>query len=102
MGRETMSSVPGRNIVCIGASAGGLQPLRELVGGLPGGLPAAVFVVVHMGASNPGVLPDLLRSESRLPVEVPHDDEPIESGRIYVAPPDCHLLVKRARMRVVR
>lgn len=91
-----------RDIVCIGGSAGGLPPLRDLASALPADLPAAVFVVTHMGADNPGVLASLLQAKSRLRVEMPADGQPIAHGRVYVARPDFHLLVKRDRIGVVR
>jgi two-component system, chemotaxis family, protein-glutamate methylesterase/glutaminase len=92
----------GRDIVCIGASAGGLQPLREMIRELPAILPAAVFIVVHSGRDSPGTLPQLLRNSGFLPVEMATDYQSIERGRIYVPQPDRHLLVKPRRMRVVR
>jgi len=92
----------GRDIVCIGASAGGLQPLREVISELPASLPASLFVVVHTGRDSPGMLPQLLRNSGFLAVEVASDHQRIEPGHVYVPPPDHHLLVKPNRMRVVR
>ena len=53
--------LPGRDIIVIGASAGGVQALLELVRGLPADMPAAVFVVVHTSPASPGVLPQILQ-----------------------------------------
>lgn len=89
-----------RDIIVIGASAGGLTVLCELMRGLPMRLPAAVFIVVHTSADNPGVLPQILARFGPLPVAFAHDGETIERGRIYVAPPDHHLLIERDRVRV--
>jgi two-component system chemotaxis response regulator CheB len=100
--REATRAMMGRDIVCIGASAGGLQPLRDFVHELPASLPASVFVVVHSGRDSPGVLSELLRKSGFLPVEVTKENQPLELGHIYVAPPDHHLLVKPNRVRVVR
>ncbi|MEW5929532.1 MAG: chemotaxis protein CheB [Gemmatimonadota bacterium] len=91
-----------RDIIVIGASAGGIDALKELLGGLPGDLPAAVFVVMHVAADSPGVLPRMLQDTSPLPVAHARDGEPIERGRVYVAPPDCHLLLERDRVRLSR
>jgi two-component system, chemotaxis family, protein-glutamate methylesterase/glutaminase len=91
-----------RDIVCIGASAGGLQPLREVLRGLPPTLPAAVCVVVHSGADNPSILAPLLRRATPMTVTVPRDHQTIERGVVYVAPQDRHLLVKPDELRVVR
>lgn len=86
-----------RDIVVIGASAGGLSALRALVNGLPGDFAAAVFVVVHVSPDSPGLLPQILASAGRLPAAHARHEEPIETGRIYVAPPDRHLLVDATR-----
>jgi two-component system chemotaxis response regulator CheB len=92
----------GRDIVCIGASAGGLQPLRELIHELPSDLPAAVFAVVHTGRDNPGALPGLLRKVASVPVDEAREGQAVERGRIYVPPPDHHVILERERLRVVR
>lgn len=84
----------------IGASAGGLAVLCELMRGLPMHFPAALFVAVHTSADNPGVLPQILARFGPLPVAFARDGEAIERGRIYVASPDHHLLIERGRVRV--
>ncbi|MBA3548647.1 MAG: chemotaxis protein CheB [Nannocystis sp.] len=91
-----------RDLIVIGASAGGLAVLCELVSGLPRGFPAALFVVIHTSADNPGVLPQILARAGSLPVAFARDGERIERGRIYVASPDHHLLVERGFVRVTR
>ncbi len=91
-----------RNIVVIGASAGGIAALNEVMRGLPANFPAAIFVAVHTSPDNPGVLPQILRRAGVLPVEFAHDGDPIVLGRVYVAPPDHHLLLKRDHIRVLR
>src|SRR5262245_4622115 len=94
--------MPGHDIITIGASAGGVETLTSLVRGLPSDLPAAVFVVVHFSPSSPSVLPEILSRVGALPaVHVRHGDV-IQTGHIYVAPPDNHLLVRRGVIHVVR
>jgi two-component system, chemotaxis family, protein-glutamate methylesterase/glutaminase len=90
----------GHDIVAIGASAGGLSSLVAIVRQLPDDLGAAVFVTVHIPATAISHLPRVLSRASPLPATHPHDGEPIECGRIYVAPPDRHLLVGRSRVRL--
>ncbi len=92
----------GHDIIVIGASAGGLDALRTLVRDLPAGLPAAVFVVMHTAPQSPGLLDTILNSKSALPCMYPPNGEPIELGRVYIAPPDYHLLVEQGLIRVVR
>lgn len=91
-----------RDTIVIGASAGGVQALLKLVGALPGDLPAAVFIVLHVRADSPSLLPGILGRESQLPVEHPKSGERIRHGRIYVAPPDQHLLVEGSYVKLVR
>jgi two-component system chemotaxis response regulator CheB len=82
--------LPTRDIVVVGASAGGVEALRELIGLLPGDLPAAVLVVLHIGRTR-SLLPRILQRASRLPVAHARHGEPLRPGRVYVAPPDQHL-----------
>jgi two-component system chemotaxis response regulator CheB len=86
--------VAGRDIIVIGASAGGVQALCEVIEDLPPGLPAAVFVVLHVSPHGRSVLPAILQRKGCLPASHPSDGEPIERGRIYVAPPDRHLTIE--------
>ncbi|HEU4565834.1 MAG TPA: chemotaxis protein CheB [Gemmatimonadaceae bacterium] len=88
----------GHDIIVIGASAGGVEALRALVRFLPADLPAALFVVLHVPADAPSVLPRLLARAGPLPASHARDGEPIAHGHIYVAPPNCHMLVKRGRI----
>ncbi|HKE44233.1 MAG TPA: chemotaxis protein CheB [Steroidobacteraceae bacterium] len=94
--------MPKRDIIVVGASTGGIASLQELVSALPADLPAAMLIVLHLGANAPGMLPEILGRAGPLPAQVPEDKAAIEAGRIYVAPPDRHLLVERGRVRVVR
>jgi two-component system chemotaxis response regulator CheB len=94
--------VAGHEIIVIGASAGGVEALSTLVSGLPAGLPAAVFVVVHIPANATSVLPAILSRSGPLPAAHAVDGEPIVHGRIYVAPTDRHLMLRRDRVEVVR
>lgn len=91
-----------RDLVVIGASAGGIKALKEIVLGLPAGLPASVLVVVHTRSDGSGALPDLLARQTSLPVQYAADGEPLTAGRIYVAPGDLHLVVTGQGMRTLR
>jgi two-component system chemotaxis response regulator CheB len=92
----------GHDIVVIGASAGGVEALGQLVAGLPADLPAAVFVALHSHPGFPSPLPELLSRRGRLPAAHALHGEPIVPGRIYVAPPDNHLMLRPRAVRVVR
>jgi two-component system, chemotaxis family, protein-glutamate methylesterase/glutaminase len=94
--------MPDHDIVVVGASAGGVEALVGLAASLPAGLPAAVFVVLHVPSTGTSALPDILSRHGRLPASHVNDGEPIEHGRIYVAPPDHHLLVRTGHLHLAR
>ena len=87
--------------IVIGASAGGVQALSKIVTSLPSDLPAAVFIVLHIPADSTSFLPQILARESSLPVAHAVDGEDVAMGKVYVAPPDQHLLIERQRVRIV-
>jgi two-component system chemotaxis response regulator CheB len=84
---------PPRDLVVIGASAGGVEALRTLVSALPDDLAAGLLIVLHLPAGGTSALDSVLATVSPLPVRVAEDGAPIEKGHLYVAPPDHHLLV---------
>lgn len=90
----------GHDIIVVGASAGGVEALSALVAELPDDLPAAVFIVLHMGPHSATALPQILGRRTKLRVEHARDGEPVELNRVYVAPPDHHLLLAGAKIRV--
>lgn len=94
--------MPNHDIIVLGASAGGVEALSAVVAGLPHDLPAAVFVVLHLPPAAPSVLANILQRAGSLPASSARDGEPILPGRIYVAPPDRHLLLMEAGVRLVR
>lgn len=87
--------MPAKDIVVIGASAGGIDALKVLVASLPGDLKAAVFITLHIAPYRMGILPEILARAGPLPVSNAKDWEPIQNGHIYVAPPDFHLLFEK-------
>lgn len=84
----------GHDIIVIGASAGGVSALSEIVRGLPKDFPAAVFVVLHLSRYGTSAMPAILGRAGNLPAIHPGDGEPIQHGRVYVAPPDHHLVIE--------
>jgi two-component system chemotaxis response regulator CheB len=83
-----------RDLVAMGASWGGLQALRIVLGGLPADFGAAVVVVQHRSSeSHPNALRDLVGAVTPLPVHDVDDKRGLEPGRVYLAPPDFHTLV---------
>ena len=90
------------DIVVIGASAGGIEPLIGLVRDLPAGFPGAVFVVTHVPPYSVSKLPQILGRAGQLPAAHAGNGDRIEPGRIYVAPPDRHLLVRQGWVELTR
>lgn len=93
---------PGRDVVVVAASAGGLQPLRSMLSALPADLPAAVLVVLHVPASGGRTLPRILDRAGPLPAAAAVDGERLRHGHVYVAPPDRHLLIVEDTARLSR
>jgi two-component system, chemotaxis family, protein-glutamate methylesterase/glutaminase len=83
-----------RQVVVVGASAGGFAALRGLLGALPYDLPLALFIVVHVSPDAPSTLPDLLSGFGALPVDHARHGARIMPGRVYVAGPGRHLVLK--------
>lgn len=89
-------------VFAVGASAGGVSALTTLVHALPADLPAAVLVALHIAPAGPSLLPAILSRAGRLPAVHARDGELIEAGKIYVAPPDRHLLLEGPAVRLAR
>lgn len=94
--------MPGKDIVVIGASAGGIEALKTLVAALPEDFAATVLIVVHTSPDSPGVLANILDGAGPLPVKNAARGDRIEPGRIYVAPPDHHLIVMPGKVELSR
>jgi two-component system, chemotaxis family, protein-glutamate methylesterase/glutaminase len=91
-----------RDVVVVGASAGGVEALQAMVAGLPVDLPAAVLIVLHVPRNSPSALPKILSRIGPLPARHARDGERLGHGRVYIAPPDHHLLVLDDRIRLSR
>jgi two-component system, chemotaxis family, protein-glutamate methylesterase/glutaminase len=94
--------MPGRDVVVVGFSAGGVEAMVRLAAGLPRDLPAAVFVAHHFPANSVSALPSILSRAGSLPaVHAVHDQE-VQPGRIYVSPPGRHMLLVENRVHLSR
>jgi two-component system, chemotaxis family, protein-glutamate methylesterase/glutaminase len=94
---------PGRNIIVIGTSAGGLAALDRLLCQLRPDVPAAIFIVQHMAAdSNGDALLHRLRKHQGFACKLAEPGESFVNGTIYVAPPDHHMLVKERTILVTK
>jgi len=81
-------------MVVIGASTGGIRAVGTILAGLPRRFPLPVVVVLHRMPMTSDLLVTILQSDSALPVSEPEDKDPVEAGRVYIAPADYHLLVE--------
>ena len=91
-----------KDIVVIGASAGGMEALQKLVARLPADLPATLFVVWHLSPGLKSILPSVLNRAGPLRALHPQDGDRIEPGRIYVAPNDHHMLLEKGYVRITK
>lgn len=89
-------------IVVIGASAGGIKAVSDLVSTLPAGLDTAFFIVIHMSKhSQANIITHRLQQLTGYTCSVPVDGELIKQGYIYLAPADKHMLLKPDMIRLV-
>lgn len=101
MDANRISSTDTATIIVIGASAGGVDALKQVLSKLPADLPAAVAIVLHTGPNSPRLLADIWNKHSRLPVRYAIGGETVCAGQVYVAPPDQHLeIIDGGRLRL--
>lgn len=91
-----------RDIIVVGASAGGVSALKDFVRHLPKDFKASVFIVLHIPAYSETRLPWILNQAGPLEAIAPVDGAPIEPGKIYIAPNDHHLLLEDNKVIVRR
>lgn len=84
-------------MLAIGLSAGGMPLIKRILQALPQDYPLSVVVVAHLPAGEVSHLAELLGVATRLPVCTATDKQAIVRGRVYIAPPDYHLLVEQDR-----
>jgi two-component system chemotaxis response regulator CheB len=89
-----------RDIIVIGASAGGVTAILELVRRLPRNLPATILITIHMRPESNSNLPTVIRRAGELEAVFPRFTEPFRNGYIYVAPPNLHMLVEDDHIRL--
>lgn len=90
-----------RNIITIGASAGGLSAVSKLLSKLPADLDAAVFIVIHLGkAAIVDVVLNMLGKNSVLNISVPEDQTPVVNRQVYLAPSDSHMMLEKGHILI--
>lgn len=88
---------PPFDLIVIGGSAGAIEVLRTVLGGLPADFAPSVAIVIHLPADGTNVLHEILATPGGPPMKIAEDKEPIAPGTIYFASPDYHLLVETSR-----
>ncbi len=83
----------GPAVVAMGGSAGSLEAVRTILSGLPPDLETAIVVVQHRARASEALV-DVVQGFSPLPVAEAEDKDPVEPGRVYLAPADYHLLLE--------
>ncbi len=86
-------------VIGIGGSVGGIQAVTTLLASLPTDFPAAILIVIHTSEESPGLLAQIFRRYSRLPV-VGGAELPLEAGKVYVAIPGKHLIATPDKLHV--
>lgn len=89
------------DVIAIGASAGGLTALIEVLAPIPQGFPASILIVQHLHPRHKSLLAPLLANKTALHVKQAEHGEPLLPGVAYVAPPDEHLLIGPGKVQLV-
>ena len=91
-----------RDVVVVGASAGGIRAVIEMLSRLPADLPAFVGVVIHRGADSTSSWADVLGMKTKLRVVEPTDGDPLTDGFVYIAPADYHMTFEHGSIALHR
>jgi two-component system chemotaxis response regulator CheB len=84
---------PAFPVIAMAASAGGLKALSVILGNLPPNFPAAIAIVMHLAPDHKSLLAGILNSRSQLVVTEAHTGDQLCPARVFIAPPNHHLLV---------
>ena len=87
-------------VIGIGASAGGISSLMELLACIPEGLPACIVVVLHLAPDHKSYLAEIFQRYSKLIVKQAQNKDPLRAGMVYIAPPNAHVMVVANRLRL--
>lgn len=90
---HTQADTAAFDLVALAASAGGLNALTQVLAGLPSSFPAATIVVQHLAPRHESLMVEILSRRLVLPVQQAKNGDRLQSGIVYIAPPDYHVLV---------
>jgi two-component system, chemotaxis family, protein-glutamate methylesterase/glutaminase len=100
--RTAVAATKDMRVIVIGGSSGGLEALKALLRDLDPDLPVSILVVLHTGAESPAMTADILSNHTGWPCDLAQDGDRIRAGRVVLARPDHHLLVKPGRISTPR
>ncbi len=86
------------DIIAIGASAGGLRALSEVLSGLPSDLPVPILIVQHLDPRHKSLMAEILQRHCKIKVKEAVNDETIQNSIVYIAPPNKHMLVSDGKI----
>src|SRR3954469_15969770 len=96
-----MTDSPNFRLFVIGASAGGIEAIRELLSQLPAEFPAPILVVVHVPTDSSGQLDSVLQRSTKMVVQTAVDGAHLLPRHVYVARPNFHLVVNDSHLRLL-
>lgn len=85
--------IPAQSVIAMAASAGGLNALSVILGGLPADFPAAIAIVMHLSPVHKSLLAEILSSRSKLEVRQAQTGDVLCHSSVFVAPPNHHMSV---------
>lgn len=90
------------NLIAVGASAGGLEALQELLSNLPPLPPSCVVVAQHLSPSHKSMLVQLLSRESKMVVREAEHGQRLEPDQVYITPPDKDITIVNGHIQLSR
>ena len=98
---DAVATGPGFPIVGIGASAGGLEAFRQLLGALPTDAGMAYVLVQHLDPRHESILAELLSHATAMPVSEVKGGVRVEPNRVYVIPPSQDIVLAPGMLKLV-
>src|SRR5205823_7468558 len=88
-------------VVCVGASAGGLEAFTQLLNALPSDTGMAFVLVSHLSPSHASHLAEILSRSTRMPVNEVKDEPTVLPNHVYVIPPDRSMIIANGALKLL-
>ena len=89
------------DVVAIGASAGGIRALAEVLSSLPADLPVAILIVQHLDPGHASLIAGILQRRCRLKVTMAEHGDIVAPSVAYIAPPDRHMMLVAGKIALM-